>query len=208
MLQNPKLILKIILPILILILDLSLTQPIFADVYFAQAGQIMVNKQTKDPKTGKVAKSLTFQPGNEVVFRIEVTNTGGIALKNIQVADKLPVNLNFVSGPGTFDQTNQTLNFNIDNLFVGETKPFEVKTTLKSAKDMVKTQEGCLTNTATARTGELFSTSSSQVCLNVLGVTQELPKTGPREVLWVVLASISLFLISAISFKKSFFERG
>lgn len=83
-----------------------------------------VNKTVKNPGTGEFVDALgpehpvntRFIPGQDVVFRIQIKNNSNQTISHIDVVDTLPLYTSFVSGPGSYNATNKTINYSIDNL--------------------------------------------------------------------------------------------
>lgn len=166
--------------------------------------QISMNKLVQNPSTGQFVDNLNstefkFLPKQEVLFRLEVKNNGQTDLNNIQVKDRLPDFLDFISGPGTFDEASKTLNFNIDKLSPGESKVFDLKASVKTI-DMGSI---CVTNFAEAKVNNLIAQDTAVICIEkkVLGEVTKLPVTGPSSLL-IIIFSISLFLTSTYLNKK------
>ena len=61
-----------------------------------------------------------------VDFQITVTNTGSQTIPTITVVDTFPQFLNFVSGPGTFNSSNNTLTYVVNNLGSGQKQSVDV----------------------------------------------------------------------------------
>lgn len=174
------------------------------------ARQILVNKLVFNPAIKQFVDNLgldqhMFLPEQEVTFRIEVKNTSNVDLTNIKVKDKLPQQLNFVTGPGTFDDNTNTLSFTIDKLSPGETKKFDFKAKVVSEKGL-NVNVSCITNLAEARVDELMDQDSASICLQkkVLGVTKELPKTGVDKFTLTLIASTLGIGLSSWLLRKSF----
>lgn len=186
-----------------------------ADYFVPQGGgqpvaQLVLNKMVKNPQNGQYVENLTitdahFLPEQEVTFRIEVRNAGGNELKNVNVKDKLPDFVDFVSGPGNFDNKDRSLNFVIDRLGPGESKTFELKTKVRAEKALPNNQLTCLTNLAQASVNQIFTQDTSVFCIEtqVLGVAKELPKTGIGTTVLTFVGSIMLLGLSLVLFKKA-----
>src|SRR3989344_4286188 len=90
-----------------------------------QAGNIIVNKTVKNPGTGNFVDNLSINDpkfsGSQIVnFRITITNTGNGVMSNININDIFPQFVNFVSGPGSFNNSTKTLSFTVNSLNVNE----------------------------------------------------------------------------------------
>lgn len=153
-------------------------------------------------KESAEAQNQRFSPSSEVEFKIEVKNTGQTELNNIQVRDPLPQYLVFISGPGNFDQKTNTLNITVDKLRPGESVVREFKAKFKGNADL-PAGVTCHSNVAEARVNELFSQGRAVFCVEnrVLGVTSELPKTGPAENA-IAFVSFGFLLTSLFIFRR------
>lgn len=168
---------------------------------------IVLNKQVKNPSNGQFVENLNandykFLAGQEISFKLEIRNTGQTDLNNVQVKDRLPDQLNFVSGPGKFDQSSRTLNFTIDKLSPGESKTFEIKAKVNDPLTMTT----CLTNYAEVRVNELFAQDNAVFCIEskILGTTTtELPKTGPTENMLMLLGSTGFLILGIYLFRTA-----
>lgn len=204
----------LLLPLLLTCL-IILTKNTLAD-YFVPLGkaqpvsQLVLNKQVQNPSNGLFVENLTvtdahFLPGQEVVFRIELRNAGGEELKNINVKDVLPDFVDFVSGPGNFDQGSRSLNFLVDRLGTGESKTYDLKAKVRAAVNLPNNQLTCLTNLAQASVGQIFTQDTAVFCIEtqVLGVTRELPITGPANTGLTAIVSTASLLMSIYLYRKS-----
>lgn len=173
-------------------------------------GNISIDKKVQNPSTGEYMESIsanvvTFSPGDEVKFRIEVKNTSTTDLSNIKVEDKLPDFIDFVSGQGQFNSSNKTLSWTIDNLKAGEFQLFFITGKIQKNKTLQDLGLTCLTNFAKAQQGQQVAQDNSIFCVQtkILGVAEELPKTGPENVVLIITASLGLFAMSAYFLNKS-----
>lgn len=204
---------KILLTIVLAIIVFIFPSISYAS-YFLQpaqpAGNLVLNKTVRNPQSGQFVDNLFnndphFLPEQEVTYRIEIRNNTQSELNNIQVQDKLPNELNFLVGPGNFDPNTRTLTFAVDRLASGETKSFEIKGKVKPANELTAVPLNCeVKNTATAVIGKAPAQDTSLICIEtkVLGVVQELPKTGPGNTL-VWIGSFLMLFMSLIFLKKS-----
>ena len=65
-------------------------------------------------------------------------NTGDVDLKNIKVTDNLPPFLKLIFFPGNFDETNNKVEWTIDELNVGESKDYLIRAKIDQS-EYVKT---------------------------------------------------------------------
>jgi uncharacterized repeat protein (TIGR01451 family) len=107
-----------------------------------------------------------FQPNQEVKFEFSVTNTGSEVLNELTFKDVLPGFVDFVSGPGNFDESTNTLTLNITNLNPGETTKF-VMITRVVASNLLPAGQGvvCTVNQASVVFGSEESKDNSQFCI-------------------------------------------
>ena len=150
--------------------------------------QVLIDKKILNPQNNQFVDNLnieqhTFLPDQEVTFRVTVTNVIQAELKNLQISDKLPDTLNFVSTSfGNYDNSSKTINFKIDNLKVGESKTFEIKTKVKSGTELPGNIT-CQTNLARVTVNNLVDEDTSTYCVSkqVLATTTEIKKiTAPK----------------------------
>lgn len=173
------------------------------------SGNLEVNKFVKNPQTGELVGSLSsngpsFLAGQEVNFRVEVKNTGSNNLSNIKVTDKLPDLVDFVSGPGSLDKNTKILTWYVDDLNGGQSKIFDIKTKVKSSKDLPDLGIDCLTNFAKAQKDSMIGQDSSAFCIQtkILGAVTELPKTGQSTLQELLIGSLLMLAASVILIKK------
>lgn len=147
-------------------------------------GEIDIDKNVLDPKTGKFVNNLTiseskYKSGDQVVFEIRVTNPGDAALSSVEVKDIIPQYTSFVSGPGNFNESTKTLTYSLIDL-----KPKETRVD----KIVVKvTNEGnfCVINQSIVSSEGMSDQDNSQFCIEKIykvmapPVIKETPPTGP-----------------------------
>lgn len=169
-------------------------------------GNILVNKTVKDPVSGNFVDNLSinnakFAPEQVVQFRITVTNVGNTPLSNISVKDIFPEFVKFISGVGTFDENSNSLNINVDNLNVNESKTFEIAAQV-TTKDRLPNDKGvvCVTNQSIASISGIQKSDNSEFCiqkqeqvtkggLKVLPPVEvkKTPATGPEAISLIAL---------------------
>ena len=136
-----------------------------------------------------------FAPEQQITFKITVKNTGDKTIEDLDVADILPQELVFVSGPGNFDTNTRTLSYRIESLDAGKTheNTFVVKS--KPANEL-PADKGIICTTNTARSvaqDNSTAQDTSEVCIQKSVVTKpgtpqvfkggtvkETPSTGPE----------------------------
>jgi uncharacterized repeat protein (TIGR01451 family) len=104
-----------------------------------------------------------FSMSQTVNFQITVTNTGSQTISSINVTDTFPQFLNFVSGPGTFNSSNNTLTYVVNNLGSGQSQSVAVSGKISNSGVPAGI---CLLNNvlATDNNGNP-NTASSQFCI-------------------------------------------
>jgi uncharacterized repeat protein (TIGR01451 family) len=126
-----------------------------------------------------------------VNFEIVVTNTGSNNISSVTIVDTFPQFVSFVAGPGSFNNSNNTLTFVVSNLNVGQSQTINLSG--KIASTNVPQGITCVVNQAagTDNNGDT-NTASSQLCItNVPNVTpapvilpvtkiKTTPPTGPE----------------------------
>lgn len=108
-----------------------------------------------------------YAAGQNVPFRITVTNTGDTSITHIRVTDTLPQFLTFVSGDGNFDQNAKTITFDVNNLDVGKVQEFNIVAKVVDDSQLPQDQSTlCTVNQvqAIADNGDTAS-DSSQICI-------------------------------------------
>lgn len=183
---------------------LAQTNPTCPSVYGAAcpSGQIFIDKKVQNPKSGEFVEALstsdiTFAPDQEVNFRIEVKNTGSSDISNIFVQDRLPGNVNFFFGPGSFDKNANILSWTIDKIAPNESKFFLIKLKVKPQNEL-QFDIACMTNFVQAQKDQQMAQDTSVFCIQTQSLKvapppeeiKQLPKTGPEGWLLTLFGSI------------------
>ncbi len=154
-------------------------------------------KRVQDPRDSQFTKDLkgyAFSQNQDITFQLEVKNNGQTELNNLQVKDKLPSVLDFVSGPGSYDTANSTLNIQIDKITAGNSKTVEFKAHIKADAGAA-----CYTNFAEVRVEDLYSSDTQMFCVNV---AKALPQSGPEDNF--LFLGLSIFALSGGFYLKRF----
>jgi uncharacterized repeat protein (TIGR01451 family) len=77
-----------------------------------------------------------FAQGEIVEFKIKVTNTGTTRMKNIKVTDELPPFLKLIFFPGTYNSTDNKIEWTIDELNAGNSQEFLVRAKIDKAENV------------------------------------------------------------------------
>lgn len=162
--------------------------------------EIVVNKEVGKPadKGGDVvfvenlsSSDPTFVPGNEVRFRITVTNKSNRDFTNVKVTDVFPPYVSYVSGgpSGTsYDPATRTLVFTIDKLTPNENRTFVIVGKVAEANAFPSGKNTfCVNNVAKIEVDDRRGEDTAQLCIqsNVLGATT-LPKAGFEDLLYLI----------------------
>ncbi len=153
---------------------------------------LTINKEVKNPITSLFVENLsttdaTFSPGSEILYRLTVKNGSGETFNPVTVRDVFPDFVSFLAGPGTYDKTNRTLTFSLENLIAGQTKSVEIlaKVDAKNAFPSGKSFF-CVVNSATvtapARPNGDSDTAQACIQTEVLGA-KTLPVAGFDDLL-------------------------
>lgn len=157
-------------------------------------GELRLDKVVKNPSSGTYVDNLyssdpNFSADQDVWFRLTVKNTGSDNLINIQVKDNFPNYVFFVSGPGSWDNSNKTLTWTIDNLSPSESKDYEIQGRIVNEGSLPNDSGTyCVTNYGEAKKDNKIASDTSQLCITkkVLGMTY-MPKTGANLILTILL---------------------
>jgi uncharacterized repeat protein (TIGR01451 family) len=124
-------------------------------------------------------------------FQLVVANTGTTNISSVTIVDTFPQFVSFIAGPGSFNNSNNTLTFVVSNLNVGQSQTINLSG--KIANTNVPQGITCVINQAAGTDNNGNSnTASSQLCItNVVNVTpapvilpitkvKTTPATGPE----------------------------
>ncbi len=174
------------------------------------SGNISIDKKVRHPQSGEYIDALsssdsTYLPEQEVKFRVEVKNTGGQDLFDVKVEDTLPDFVDFLGGTGDYDSHSKILRWTINKITPNESKFFEIRAKVKTAKDLPNLSINCVTNFVRASKDNMSASDTSTFCIQtkILGVTQVLPKTGPTHTEVALLGSIISAGLAIVLTKKS-----
>ncbi|MBI5620413.1 DUF11 domain-containing protein [Candidatus Gottesmanbacteria bacterium] len=155
-----------------------------------QPVNLTINKQVKHPTSGLFIENITssdtpYSPGSEVLYRLVVRNGSGETMHPVTVTDQLPVDLTFVSGPGTYSTPGKpggTLTFTLNNLIAGQSVTQEV---------LVKVEPKTPTKCNIVNTGRVTSparpsgdSDTASICVSTVAPT--LPVAGFDDLLLIM----------------------
>jgi len=81
----------------------------------------------KEYKDNILSSDKTFYEDDLIEFKIKIENSGDVDLKNIDVVDKLPPFLRVIFNPGTYNETDNQVEWTIDELKAGEAEEFLIR---------------------------------------------------------------------------------
>lgn len=197
---------------------------------FAQYGQygqygqsapvesILVEKQVSRPTTttkGGVIQydfvnnltpsDVRFQPGQDIYFKVRIKNTSNTTLNNVMVIDRVPLYLEPIEGPGTFDSTSRIITFNAGIFNPDQERTFTFKMQWFS-QNKLPADRGllCATNYVRAYTDNASDEATSQACVEkiVVGVKQA-PKAGPEMNILLIAGQLGMLGIGLGIKKKT-----
>jgi uncharacterized repeat protein (TIGR01451 family) len=172
-------------------------------VWDASNGIFVDNLGTADP----------FQAGNEVTFRLKITNTGDFKIDTVFVRDDLPRYVEYVSGPQAddirnvnYDSGNRRLTFELTDLAVGETREIDFKVKIVGESDLPGS--ACVVNVAEAEANGEKDTDTAQICVTksgqVLGAV--MPETGPSQLQLLFLEALGFAIVGTLFIRTARFQ--
>ncbi len=198
--------------LVLVLLSFNLVTPTLADQYgqygttenYTIRAEKFVAKPNSDNYVENLASSdLKHKPNQNVKFKVVITNTSDVKLKNVQVKDFFPAFLDTYNGYGTVDGVNRTISFTIDSIEAKESKTFYFTFHIVSQEKLPANQGIlCLTNKVWTEAQGVSSEDSSQFCIEkeVIGVKTQ-PSAGPDYGL-ALLGLNAITLISGIKLMK------
>lgn len=194
-----KILLISIIPALFFLFTFVISNSAFAQQSYCpygggpciQQGNLAANKTVQDPVTKAFLNNLTitsnrFGPGQIVTFKITITNTGNVQMGTVDIKDLFPQFLTFVSGPGTFNSSTNTLSFQTTNLNPNESRDFIITGKILD-QNHLPSDPGviCLTNQVIAASDSSNAQDTSQFCIEKqitqqsVGAAANIPPTSP-----------------------------
>lgn len=157
-------------------------------------GELRLDKVVKNPSSGIYVDNLyssdpNFSADQDVWFRLTIKNTGSDDLNDVEVKDKFPNYVLFVSGPGSWNDSEKTLSWTIDHLSPNESKDYEIKGRIVSEGSLPNNSGTyCVTNYGEAKKDNKIASDTSQLCISkkVLGMAI-MPPTGANLILTMIL---------------------
>jgi uncharacterized repeat protein (TIGR01451 family) len=176
---------------------------------FAQEAPMGLDIKIKHPQSGEYtdnikAEEVTFLPGQEVEFQVEVKNNAAFDLQDVVVNNKLDANVEFISGPGNYDQNSHTIGWLEDRILKEETKQYYIKLKV-TPKGTSQNDPNCVKNSVEAKKDSALVSDSTEFCFQnkVLSTVSELPKTGVSVFNILLLATVLSGMVALYSFIRS-----
>ena len=123
-----------------------------------------------------------FSPGQAVFFKIKVKNTSNRDITNVEVKDYVPLYLEPIEGPGTWDEKNRIISWNAGDFKVDEEKVYYIKMKVYEQNNL-PSDRGlfCIINKVTATSSGPYDEDTAQLCIEkqVMGVSK-IPSAGPE----------------------------
>ena len=216
MMQVNKKINKILLNVLMAgFLGLILINPAFvrADSYSNDDQKtITIDRKLRSLADSKYVDNISsstkiFSNGELIEFFVKVTNSGDTNLKNIKVTDNLPPFLKLIFYPGTYNSTDNKLEWTIDELNAGHSQEFLIRAKIDKANEVkTLTKE---TNVAQVRVDELGARDDASYYILNKGTTIVpdgkgeiiIPETGNGALIIETIGVISVGL-SGLALRK------
>jgi uncharacterized repeat protein (TIGR01451 family) len=147
--------------------------------------EISIDKQLRSIGDSKYVDNIAsstkvFYQDDIIEFKVIVKNTGTGVLKNIKVTDNLPPFLSLIFFPGTYDKTNNKIDWTIDQLNAGDSQEFLIRAKIDNAKDVkTLTKE---TNDSSVKVDELGDKDDASYFI-AAGGGVSVPNTGSTDLL-------------------------
>ena len=137
-----------------------------------------------------------FYQNDVIEFKIKVTNTGTTNMKNIKVTDNLPSFLKLIFFPGSYNSTDNKIEWTIDELNAGNSQEFLVRAKIDKATEInTLTKE---TNVAIASVDGITENDDAIYYLGGKTSTTKgeiiVPETGSMDLVIQTVSVISLGL--------------
>lgn len=145
-----------------------------------------------------------FYNGELIEFKIKVTNTGTTNMKNIKVTDKLPPFLKLVFFPGTYNSTDNKIEWTIDELNAGHSQEFLIRARIDQATEVnTVTKETNVTNASVDEINEkddaIYYIKGNKAEGELSTVV--LPETGSLDLVFETIGVVTMG-ISGLALRK------
>lgn len=123
-----------------------------------------------------------FRPGQTVSFKVKIKNTANVKLTNVVLKDFVPLYIEPIEGPGSYDLVTRTITYNPGDFEPSEEKVYYIKGQIFS-QDKLPSDKGlfCLVNKVTASTDQVSDDDASQFCIEKQVISAAaVPSAGPQ----------------------------
>lgn len=152
-----------------------------------QSYSILVDKMVQKPGTADYVDNLSvsdprYNPSNFVMFRVTIKNTSTTTLGGMTAKDYVPSYLTPIEGPGSFNESARTVEWDAGAFTVDEQKTYYFKMQINQQNDL-PADKGlfCLVNKAQAWSDTTTDDDSSQFCIEKQVVSPpKVPSAGPE----------------------------
>jgi len=142
------------------------------------------------------ASEKVFYENDTVEFKVTVENTGDGILKNIKVVDYLPPFLKLIFYPGTYNSTDNKVEWTIDSLNAGDSQEFLIRAKINDSKNVkTLTKE---TNVAKVCVDEICEKDDATY---YIGYGVSIPNTGNTDLILKTIVVLTL-VGGGIAFRK------
>jgi len=177
-------------------------------------GVVSLDKLVWDASEGVYVDNLgtadAFQTGEEVTFRLKITNTGDYKIDTVYVRDDLPDYVEYVSGPQAddihnvnYDSGNHRLTFELTDFETDETRDIDFKVRVIGENDLPNS--ACVVNWAEAEANGEKDSDTTQICVakegEILGAVY--PETGPSQMQWLLLEALGFGIVGTLFIKTA-----
>lgn len=133
-----------------------------------QNGFLEIDKKVKNPATGDYVNNINlddplYTPGQEIIFKITITNSSSSRVSGITVKDIFPQLITYVSGDGTYDAKTRTLTSPLNAMNPKDVTVLFITGKIADADKLPPVT--CVINQATVTSGKNTSQDNSQICL-------------------------------------------
>lgn len=130
-------------------------------------GTLTIDKFLQNPRTNSYTNNLrqdqyVFSAGENVNFRLQVTNTSDNPISNITIVDTLPSNLDFGNGDGTFDTKKHTVTIKLNSLASKATQTYNYQAVVNTKALPGNQPTACVLNQVIVQTTSFFFFTSTQ----------------------------------------------
>lgn len=152
-----------------------------------QSYSILVDKMVQKPGTADYVDNLSisdprYNPSNYVMFRVTIKNTSTTTLGGMTAKDYVPSYLTPIEGPGSFNESTRTVEWDAGAFAVDEQKTYYFKMQIDPQANL-PADKGlfCLINKAQAWSNTTTDDDSSQFCIEKQVVPGKIvPSAGPE----------------------------